>query len=241
MGISFEKVQKEAPGLVDKFAKAQEAVQSIPNLDGVTADVYLVIDDSPSMDELYDNGTVQDFNERAFVTALQFDRDGKLPTGFFSGGASRLTDMKLKNYQGFVNRHRLPSRDRNGTNYVAGMERVIKAHRGKKTPALVIFQTDGEPNRPYDPRLAVVKLLSEVSSLPIFWQFVGFGYNPDGFDFLKKLDKLEEHYPTYPQDVDNANFFDGNELATPDELYGKFMQEFPSWLRAARAAGIVRS
>lgn len=53
---------------------------------------------------------------------------------------------------------------------------------------------------------------------------------------LKRLDTMEGRV------VDNANFIHLNDLATvsDEELYDRLLNEFPSWLQAARDKRILR-
>ena len=106
----------------------------------------------------------------------------------------------------------------------------IRVDFAGKAPAFVVFQTDGEP----DSRPAAERAIRSAAKLPIFWQFVGFGNH---FEFLKQLDTMEGRA------VDNAGFFPvgGNPAGMADQtLLNKLMHEYPRWLEAARAQGIVR-
>jgi len=100
----------------------------------------------------------------------------------------------------------------------------------------VIFQTDGGPVN----KLAAEKYLCKAARLPLFWQFVGFG-DPDGkqFDYLRGLDDLAVPAKRV---IDNAGFFHAGENpgeVTDADLYDRLVGEFPNWLAAARAQGIV--
>ncbi|MBD2818903.1 VWA domain-containing protein [Streptomyces parvulus] len=115
--------------------------------------------------------------------------------------------------------------------------RPLPRQRGPPPP-LVVFQTDGGPIN----RLAAERYLCKAAPLPLFWQFVGFG-DPDSrqFDYLRRLDELAVPAKRV---VDNAGFFHAGRdpLALSDtELYDRLVGEFPTWLAAARAKGIVRA
>ena len=64
--------------------------------------------------------------------------------------------------------------------------------------------------------------------------FVGVGNA--NFGILERLDDLEGRR------VDNADFFSLSDLKmiSDDELYERLLGEYPSWLRDAAAAGILR-
>ena len=93
----------------------------------------------------------------------------------------------------------------------------------------VIFLTDGgNTDRP-----ASAEVLRELSSQPVFVQFVGIG--KEDFPFLRKLDELPGRL------IDNAGFMVVNDIDTikDAELYDRLLNEFPQWLVKARAQGIL--
>jgi hypothetical protein len=123
------------------------------------------------------------------------------------------------------------------TDYAAAMDAVIDhySRSGATAPAFVVFQTDGAPSS----RRAATNVLCRAAALPMFWQFVGFGN--DEFRFLRRLDELPVPAKRV---VDNAGFFAAGDdpLAMTDaRLYDQLTAEFPDWLTAARAQGIVRA
>jgi len=119
---------------------------------------------------------------------------------------------------------------------VATLSAVIDHYEscGATDPAFVVFQTDGSPTS----KAATEHVLCTAARLPIFWQFVGFG--DDEFRFLHKLDDLPVPGRRV---VDNAGFFAAGTAPSSisdADLYDQLLQEYPQWLTAARAAGIVR-
>jgi hypothetical protein len=125
------------------------------------------------------------------------------------------------------------------TSYHLAMDAVIDHYldSGCTAPALVIFQTDGGPIN----KLAAERYLCKAAPLPLFWQFIGFG-DPGSrqFEFLRKLDELAVPDKRV---VDNAGFFHAGadpRKVSDGELYDRLVGEFPKWLVAARALGIVR-
>jgi hypothetical protein len=139
----------------------------------------------------------------------------------------------LENYQGRIDTLH-PSLNWGGTTYAPAMQAVIDHYQasGSTDPAFVIFQTDGEP---FD-RKETRELLRRTSSMPIFWQFVGFGPSRN-LRFLRSLDTLTG------RTVDNAGYFGAGknpEQLSVAALYDLLMKEFPAWLTAARTAGVLR-
>lgn len=198
------------------------------------AAVYLVLDHSGSMKRYYSNGSVQHLAEQALGLSANLDDDGTVPVIYFGTHAEPAHDhyVRLDNYQGAISRgHRLVPWG--STNYVAAIEAVIVEHQasGATDPALVIFQTDGEP----DDQLATEWALCDAARLPIYWAFVGFG-PARAMTFLQTVDTLTGRL------VDNTGFFHAADpkAVTDADLYDGITRGYAAWLRDATAAGIVR-
>lgn len=234
MPLSLEKVERTAPGLVSLYKQAAVSLRK-HRLHGESAAVYLVLDRSGSMRQFYRDGTVQHLAEQTLGLAAHFDDDGTVPVVFFSTEVDGVDEVSLSGYEGRINKLHDAYGRMGRTNYAAPMTAVIDHYQesGATAPAFVVFQTDGGPTS----RTAAVDVLCRAAKLPIFWQFIGFG--DDDFRFLHRLDDLPVPAKRV---IDNAGFFPagGNPRAIPDEeLYDRLMQEFPQWLTAARAQGIV--
>jgi hypothetical protein len=233
---------RTAPALVDLCKTAGRTAER-HGLAEERAAVYLVLDHSGSMRPYYKDGTVQALADRVLSLAVHLDDDGTVPTVLFSTEVDALTEIALAHHQGAVARVVDGLGHMGRTNYHLAMDAVIELHlerhpeRHRETPALVVFQTDGGPTS----RLAAERYLCKAARLPLFWQFIGFG-DPHGkqFDFLRRLDELDVPGRRI---LDNAGFFPAgqNPMAVSDEvLYDRLLGEFPTWLRAARAEGVVR-
>ena len=234
--ISLEKVQATAPGLVNLYKQASVSLEK-HSLAGERAAVYLVLDRSGSMRGYYKDGSVQRLAEQTLGLAAHFDDDGTVPVVFFSTKVDGIDEVSLDNYQGRIEEVHSRLGHMGQTNYAAAMEAVIDHYQrsGATDPAFVVFQTDGSPTN----RKATTDVLCRASRLPLFWQFVGFG--DDEFAFLRRLDELPV---PGKRAVDNAGFFAAGtnpQAISDDRLYDLLMSEFPDWLSAARAQGIVRS
>lgn len=229
MSIALTKIEQQAPALIPL---AQTAAASLhkSGLDGQRAAVQLVLDHSGSMANFYANGSVQRLAEQTLALSANLDDDGNVPLIFFGSHVEQHDDVRLDNYAGLIDRVH-PRVHWGSTDYVAAMHAAIDEHQqsGAAEPALIVFQTDGEPN---DQR-SVEKLLKQASRLPIFWAFVGFGSN---IRFLRRLDDLRG------RTVDNASFFHAADPHTVSDaaLYDGITGEFASWLTTARSAGILR-
>ncbi|MFF9607892.1 vWA domain-containing protein [Streptomyces sp. NPDC014684] len=236
--ISLAKVREKAPDLVSLYKAAGAGIRR-HGLEGLRAAVYLVLDRSGSMRPYYRDGSVQHLAEQVLTLSAYFDDDGTVPVVFFSTDVDGITDLKLGDHRGRIEKLQQNLGHMGRTNYHWAMDAVIDHYldSGSRAPALVIFQTDGGPTS----RAAAERYLCKAARLPLFWQFVGFGDpDDDEFAFLRRLDEL----PVPGRRViDNAGFFHaGRDPRTVDDqlLYDRLLQEFPAWLPAARAAHILR-
>ncbi|MFF4485765.1 VWA domain-containing protein [Streptomyces sp. NPDC001544] len=238
VAISLSKVEQTAPALVSLYKSAGVSLTR-HGLEGLRAAVYLVVDYSGSMKPYYDDGSVQALADRVLGLSAHLDDDGRVPVVFFSTDVDAVTDISLADHQGRVERIAAGLGHMGRTSYHLAMDAVIDHYldSGSTAPALVVFQTDGGPVN----KLAAERYLCKAAKLPLFWQFIGFG-DPGSkqFQFLRRLDELAV---PGKRAVDNAGFFHaGTDPGTvPDaELYDRLVGEFPKWLAAARAAGVVR-
>jgi hypothetical protein len=237
-GISLTRVEEAAPALVSLYKSAGVSLTK-HGLNGQRAAVYMVVDYSGSMRPYYQDGSVQALADRVLGLSAHLDDDGTVPVVFFSTDIDAVTDIALVNHQGCIEQIVSGLGHMGRTSYHLAMDAVIDHYldSGSKDPALVVFQTDGGPIN----KLAAERYLCKAAKLPLFWQFVGFG-DPGSrqFEFLRKLDEL-----AVPQKraVDNAGFFHAGSdprKVSDAELYDRIVGEFPQWLAAARAMGIVQ-
>ena len=236
--ISLSKMEETAPALVSLYKSAGVSLVK-HGLEGTRAAVYLVVDYSGSMKPYYKDGSVQALADRVLGLSAHLDDDGTVPVVFFSTDVDAVTDIALASHEGRIERIVAGLGHMGKTSYHLAMDTVIDHYldSGSTAPALVVFQTDGGPIN----KLAAERYLSKAAKLPLFWQFVGFG-DPESrqFEFLRKLDELAVPDKRV---VDNAGFFHAGSdprKVTDAELYDRLVGEFPKWLVAARAEGIVR-
>ncbi len=239
MAISLRTVEESAPALVSLYKTAGVSLRK-HGLEGQRAAVYLVVDHSGSMRPYFRDGSVQALADRVLGLSAQLDDDGRVPVVFFSTGIDAETTIDLADHEGRIERIAAGLGHMGKTSYHLAMDAVIDHYldSGADAPALVVFQTDGGPLS----RLAAEKWLCKAARLPLFWQFVGFG-DPGSrqFDFLRRLDELP--VPA-KRPLDNAGFFHAGHdpRRVPDDvLYDRLVGEFPAWLAAARAQGVIRS
>lgn len=194
-----------------------------PELKGLTSRVAVVLDYSSSMNRLYKDGTVQAVLERLFPLALQFDDNGEMEFWIFDDGFHRLENINMDNYYGYIEKNVYKMYHMGCTCYAPVLKDIQKKYIKEdpaKMPNYIIFITDGNNSDAAE----TTKIIREMSSDPIFIQFVGIGNQR--FSFLERLDNLGGRV------VDNANFFqirDINELEDR-ELYNLLLKEYPQWL-----------
>ncbi|MGW1556150.1 vWA domain-containing protein [Streptomyces sp. NPDC002144] len=237
VAISLKKVEETAPALVS-FYKSAGVLLRKHGLDGLRAAVYLVVDYSGSMKPYYNDGSVQALADRVLGLSAHLDDDGSVPVVFFSTDVDAETEIALADHAGRIEKIVAGLGHMGKTSYHLAMDAVIDHYldSGSTDPALVVFQTDGGPIN----KLAAERYLCKAARLPLFWQFVGFG-DPHSkqFDFLRRLDDLAVPDKRV---VDNAGFFHAGadpRKVSDAELYDRLVSEFPKWLVAARAQGIV--
>jgi stress response protein SCP2 len=221
------------------------------------AEVQFIIDASGSMIRLYQKGVVQETVERIAPVALRLDDDGAMPTWFYASDCAKVEDLTAHNLDGFIARTmpvpgaKVGATDTAQKGFFGGPKKAGGRSIGygnnepvvmnallatvapnRTTPLLVIFLTDGGIDS--STSRTIKAILTKEASRPIFWQFVGVGKADYGV--LRDLDTIAGRI------VDNAGFFSVDDLSKvgDDELYDRILSEFPAWLKAARAARILR-
>ena len=233
--VSLEKkVAASAPELVSLAKKAGVSLEKA----GVTqlkARVVLVLDASGSMNGQYKQGVVQEVVNRVLPLAVSFDDDGQLECWAFGDYPQHLTPVGLHNFRGYIDTDHGGWRNWELGSRINSEWRVIEQvidycqRGGDRSPVYVVFISDGgitDSSR-------ITKLIRDAAKLPVFWQFIGVkGRN---YGILEKLDDLTGRV------VDNCNFFALDDLndISEEALYDRMMEEFPSWLKEAKAKGII--
>ncbi|WP_243767394.1 vWA domain-containing protein [Paenibacillus agricola] len=219
--------------MLSRRKKIVQAAFEKKKLHGVIARVGLVLDISGSMRSLYQNGAVQEVVDRILAVASKFDDNQTLDVWIYDNEFSRLLSVKENEIENYVQKHIL----NNDTIHKFGrnneplvMEDVIRKYTKEEPsehPAFIVFINDGGVVKP------TKKVIIDASVLPIFWQFIGIGNSE--FELLQKLDEMEGRF------VDNANFFHLNDISdiSDELLYDELLNEFPEWLQAAKAKGII--
>lgn len=225
-GKETQEVSKPTIDLTKKKEEVHSICLTKKPLNGLKAQVGLVLDFSGSMSDLYYNGTVQSVIENTLPLAMEFDDNNQMEVWIFDTGYHRLPDINLQNYQGYVKREILGKYNMGYTNYAPVIHDVVKTYKNAKLPSYVLFITDGNN----DDQTKTTKIITEAAKLPIFWQFVGIGNAR--FTYLEKLDNLTGRY------VDNADFFEVRNVK--DVTYKQLLNEFPGWLQNERVKAMLK-
>ncbi|NEK59487.1 stress response protein [Geodermatophilus sabuli] len=217
------------------------------------ARVILVLDASGSMSRLYDKGTVTNVVERMAAVAAQLDDDGQMQAWTFATNCAQLPDLHIGELPEWLELHvrvgamgfgrkrpakglrpgQLDMRQIGIQNeehkVIAEVRAFVRAHPSA-APTLVLFFSDGGVYR----NAAIEAELRAAVDDPVFWQFVGLGRRGK-YGVLEALDEMSGRR------VDNVGFFAVDDIddVADSVLYDRLLGEFPSWLRAARAAGVL--
>lgn len=230
-----EAVQKvvlaKAPHLVDLTKKAAVSLEK-KKLTDVVAKVVLVMDVSGSMNRQYKTGRVQRILDKVLPLALLFNDDGTLESWTFAERFRELEEVTLDNIDGYIDHANGGWRrwDVGGTNDEAAViEAIYLKHRQEKLPVYVIFISDGGVHR----NKPIKDIITTAAYAPIFWQFIGI--SGKNYGILEKLDEMGGRY------IDNANFFalDDIDDISDEALYDRLMNEFPLWLKEAKAKNLL--
>lgn len=205
---------------------------------GERARVVLVLDKTGSMSDEYASGIVHRVVEKMVPVAIQLDDDGSLECYMYGNKFARLPDLRVEYLEQWLGDFIHISGVHQGIDYrpiglyndeIPIMHEIIRTLKEQQLPTLVLFFTDGG----FHKKKEIIKAMKDASKMPAFWQFVGIGRND--FGILRRLDEMEGRV------VDNAGFFEVADIDRIDdaELYRRLLSEFPDWLRAARAIGVL--
>jgi len=244
-------------------ASASEAVQK-SGLEGLEAEVVLILDVSRSMFPIYRARIVHDLIPQLLGLALNFDDDGTIPSYAFGDTARHLRDLKRADFHGWVDREviRTGNDYQQGSRYAPVINEVCRYFFPEDWDRPALKETVGrlfKQERVVYPMLsapraypvfaifvtggdcqdeeAAADVIRRSSRLPIFWQFIGLS-SPGRltpFRFLKRLDKLGNTY------VDNAGFFEPGDVRNASTLYRGLLNELPDYIKRPEVRGMLRS
>ncbi|MCC6622773.1 MAG: VWA domain-containing protein [Deltaproteobacteria bacterium] len=249
--------------LQELVQRADMAVQR-HGLEGVRAEVVLVLDVSKSMVPMYKSRAVHELATRLLALSLEFDDDGVIPAFAFGDSCRHLRDLRLADFASWVEREVIRTgRDfQNRCRYAPAINEVCSYffpedwHRPTtvSTSGLIFKKrTTTYPSLSAPRALPVYALfvtggdcedqaettdvVRRSSRLPIFWQFVGLQSGRGSrtrFAFLDKLDKLGNTF------VDNCGFFEVTDTRNDRVLFDGMTSEFPDYLQKREVRAMLR-
>ncbi|WP_460868917.1 VWA domain-containing protein [Rhodococcus aerolatus] len=234
--------ERLAPAVREKLDLRKRAVATVLLTKGapqVRARVVLVMDKTGSMRKQYNTGVVRRVVERVVPVAVQLDDDGALECLLYARGVAVLPDLHVAELSRWCDAHLHLAGVHAGIDHdaighsndeIPVLTTILQQlQRGAELPTLVLFFTDGG----FSQKAAITALIRRAAGLPAFFQFVGVGQA--NYGLLTRLDELDG------REVDNVGFFalDDIDAVSDAELYDRLLGEFPDWLRAARAAGVL--
>jgi hypothetical protein len=208
-------------------------------IQGLVAQVALVLDCSGSMGHLFESGNVKKTIERILPLGLAFDDNGSVEVYLFHNTCMKMPDnLTRENLPTYMDKINKSGFLYGGTSYAPAIRRIVKDYsetgflgNAKKMqhPVYVIYITDGE----CDDRQAAQEAIRNASSHAIYFQFVGIG--SADFDFLKRLDDLSG------RKIDNAGFVKVADMSAGDDtqVYSLLLKEFPTFVSQAKQLSMI--
>lgn len=229
--VNLSKVREA--GHVDLAKRADKAGLALSKrgLDGIRANVLLILDRSGSMSADYRSGAVQILTERALGFALQVSASGSVQVVAFDGQVSPAVTVTEANYVGVIGRD-IPVPEWGTTNMTDAMRVVHQYAEATDLPLFCIVVADGSP----DNRPTTTQVVCELSRYPVFLKLLAV--------------KPVAYFQTLDDDLGGKQLLDNvdckpsaggpNLLTCTDLQFAEAMvDEWDSWIKAATAAGVL--
>lgn len=220
---------------VDFVKKVDSAVnmQKSLGVGGLRWDVIALIDESYSMDSLFNNGTVQEITERALAWTAGVDADGMAPVGGFASGHKWHGEIDLTNVMGCASSWSTWG----GTDLTAGLKDAFEVAKGANNPVYLFIVTDGAPNN----QASVIEMVSKMSEYPIFIKILLVGNDGGGKRFVEYLDDLERHEPGRRLfDNVDAQHIQNVSRVSDDEFNKAMTEELADAVNEMKRVGLAR-
>lgn len=227
-GPAVSRATVEAKGGVDLTKRFDKAGVSLSKrgLDGIRAEVVMLLDYSGSMALDYSNGTVQKLVDRVLGFALQIDNDGTVPVIRFDDKVYKAVNVTLANFSTVADQELYKGR-MGGTQMAPPLKSVLEMAKKTDKPLFVVIIGDGDPQD----QVATTALVKELAAYPVFLKFIAIRPVP----YLEQLDTMGDRL------IDNADAkFFGDAAGMSDLTFTDGMlDEWDTWITAAQGAGIL--
>jgi hypothetical protein len=246
-GVPVERLQREAPHLVELRRQAEEALAATELEPNHRANVALAIAATSSMKFFYETGLVRAIAEKLLALASIIDDDGAIDLFFLGEQTSHAGKLTLRNHRGSLGKL-WPGQPMGAPEVGRGFHHVRRRFNGHRTfgqdrkpelPAYILVVTDSDP---FDSKYAAQQVFDS-SREPIWWECVGtprgdrFGFlevleNPDTLDPDFALGYESEAELLRGRDLDNVHSV-VCDLDDPD-LYRLILSKYPAWVEGTR-------
>ena len=232
----LSKVRDQSPDLAKAAEKAAFALSKKDDLAGIRAQAVAVVDHSGSMRSDYESGAVQKLLTRFLGFALQIDADGKVPVIAFDSVVYPAVEVTAANFSSAVT----DSIDRPNkmglTNLADALQELKRLAEVTDEPIFAGIITDGEPS---SDKAVTTRLVCELASYPVFIKFLA--VRP--VNYLSELDdlgddkRLLDNVDSKPEVGTALNLLN----CTDAEFMAALVDEWDTWVKAATAAGVLKS
>lgn len=165
-----------SPTLLDLTKAFEEELVKADILEIPNMDTRLIVDQSGSMEEEFENGWVDKTIALVAAAALRFDSDGELEIGFFNNSLTRYENVTARNVGMYTKKHGV--RVYGGTSYAPAVYGMTNQHpKDDGITGWFVKKLSKLNPRAYDPAYTVM---------------VTDGDNADSVEFFKALDSMDK-------------------------------------------------
>ncbi len=228
--VSLAKVEEK--GGVDLRKKTEAVAVSLKkrNIEGIRAQVVVILDHSGSMNADYRDHKVQELVDRFLGFALTVDIDGSVPVIPFDSRVHNATEVTLENYHNVVQDKIWKPNQMGSTDLTAALKELQKIAEKTDAPIFCVIVTDGAPNDQH----SATEMVCKLAGYPVFIKFLAVQkvYYLEQLDDLSNDDRLLDN-------VNTKEYLQPLSQVTDTQFAEDMADEWDSWTRAALQAGVL--